>query len=114
MPAGGSVDIVLQWNDRFGYSGNDYDLFLKDYDSAIHLIRANTRSPVTVIRLNIFPIQTTQGMSGIDGVIIVDNHKMKPKQKRLKFMCIHQMAVRFTRIISRPKTQYSVTRLYRM
>lgn len=28
MPAGSRVRIVLQWNDKFGASGNDYDLYL--------------------------------------------------------------------------------------
>ncbi|MEI7649985.1 MAG: S8 family serine peptidase, partial [Methanomicrobiales archaeon] len=28
LPAGSSVRIVLEWNDQFGYSGNDYDLYL--------------------------------------------------------------------------------------
>ena len=28
MPAGGSVMVVLEWNDQFGSSGNDYDLYL--------------------------------------------------------------------------------------
>jgi len=30
IPYGQSVRIILQWNDRFGYSGNDYDLYLYD------------------------------------------------------------------------------------
>jgi subtilisin family serine protease len=33
MQAGGSVRIVLQWNDQFGSSGNDYDLGLYSYGS---------------------------------------------------------------------------------
>jgi hypothetical protein len=34
MPAESSVRIVLQWNDQFGASGNDYDLGLHSYDIA--------------------------------------------------------------------------------
>jgi len=30
MPYGSSVRIVLEWNDQFGHSGNDYDLVLYD------------------------------------------------------------------------------------
>ena len=30
LPAYSSVRIVLQWNDKFGSSGNDYDLYLSD------------------------------------------------------------------------------------
>lgn len=28
MPQGGGVTVILQWNDQFDYSNNDYDLFL--------------------------------------------------------------------------------------
>ena len=28
MPIGGSVWVVLEWNDQFGFSANDYDLYL--------------------------------------------------------------------------------------
>ena len=30
LPAGGTVTIYLQWNDQFGASGNNYDLYLGD------------------------------------------------------------------------------------
>jgi len=30
IPAQGSITTVLQWNDKFGSSGNDYDLYLYD------------------------------------------------------------------------------------
>ncbi len=33
LPAGGNVRLVLQWNDKFGSSGNDYDLYLYSYSS---------------------------------------------------------------------------------
>ena len=33
MPAGSSVIVVLQWNDQFGASGNDYNLYLFDMTS---------------------------------------------------------------------------------
>src|SRR5262245_36866424 len=32
VPAGGSLTCILQWNDPFGASGNDYDLLLLDQD----------------------------------------------------------------------------------
>ena len=34
MPVGGSVRIVLEWNDKFGSSGNDYDLYLINMSSS--------------------------------------------------------------------------------
>ena len=86
MPAGGSVDIVLQWNDRFGYSGNDYDLFLKDYDSGNTLDSSEYSQPG-----NGYPIEyisyTNNTGHEINGVIIVDNYKMKAKTKRLE-LCV--------------------------
>ena len=33
MQAGGSVGTVLQWNDQFGASGNDYDIYLYNLDT---------------------------------------------------------------------------------
>jgi hypothetical protein len=30
MPVGGTVTVILEWNDQFGASGNDYDLYLYD------------------------------------------------------------------------------------
>ena len=33
LPVGSSVLVVLEWNDKFGQSGNNYDLFLSDYSS---------------------------------------------------------------------------------
>ena len=32
VPAGGTLTCILQWNDPFGASANDYDLFLLDQD----------------------------------------------------------------------------------
>jgi hypothetical protein len=37
MSAGNSVRIVLQWNDQFGSSGNDYELGLYSYDSSSYV-----------------------------------------------------------------------------
>ena len=34
LPAGKNVSIVLQWNDRFGQSSNDYDLYLYSFSSS--------------------------------------------------------------------------------
>ena len=36
MPYGSSVRIVLEWNDQFGHSGNDYDLVL--YDTSYNIL----------------------------------------------------------------------------
>ena len=43
-PPFSSAIIVLQWNDAFGASGNDYDLYLCDYDTEeVLLYSANTQ-----------------------------------------------------------------------
>src|SRR4029450_6309384 len=34
-PAGGTLTCILQWNDPFGGSGNDYDLFLLDQNGSL-------------------------------------------------------------------------------
>lgn len=33
VPAGGSIQVVMQWDDPFGASSNDYDLYLFDSDT---------------------------------------------------------------------------------
>ena len=44
MPAESSVRIILQWNDQFGYSGNDYDLGLYSYDTSSYVaVSVNTQ-----------------------------------------------------------------------
>jgi hypothetical protein len=41
---GSSATIVLQWNDEFGASGNDYDLYLCDYNTGeVQLNSTNTQ-----------------------------------------------------------------------
>src|SRR5262249_42660593 len=35
VPAFTRVDCVLQWNDRFGHSGNDYNLFIYDQSNTL-------------------------------------------------------------------------------
>ena len=34
LPAGSSVTVVLEWNDKFGQSGNDYNLYLFKHNTA--------------------------------------------------------------------------------
>ena len=34
LPAASGVRIILQWNDKFGSSGNDYDLYLSDISNS--------------------------------------------------------------------------------
>ncbi len=70
LPAGSSVDVILEWNDKFGQSGNDYDLYLSDYSSVNVLASSvNTQSG------NGDPLEhltyTNTGSTPIDGEIDV-------------------------------------------
>jgi len=50
VPAGGTTRVFLQWNDKFGTSGNDYDLYITDitgatiYSSSMNL-QTGTQDP---------------------------------------------------------------------
>ncbi len=43
IPAGGTVDVILQWNDQWGSSGNDYDMLLVDATDPSTLLAGSTR-----------------------------------------------------------------------
>src|SRR5439155_25907365 len=53
IPPSDSVVCVLQWNDRFGGSGNDYDLYL--LDAAFNIVDASanfqtgSQNPIEVV-----------------------------------------------------------------
>ncbi|MCX6122088.1 MAG: hypothetical protein NTX44_10800, partial [Ignavibacteriales bacterium] len=40
MTAGGTVQIVLEWNDKFGSSGNDYDLYLYSLNPSLKVAQS--------------------------------------------------------------------------
>ncbi len=54
IPAGGSLSTVLQWNDKFGSSSNDYDLYLYSENSQkivaySEMIQNGSGDPIEVI-----------------------------------------------------------------
>ena len=49
VPAGGTLTCILQWNDPFGGSGNDYDLVLLDQN--LNLVADERRSRRTARRI---------------------------------------------------------------
>jgi len=40
LPVGGNVTITLQWDDKFGQSGNDYDLYLYSYSDGNYVAQS--------------------------------------------------------------------------
>lgn len=70
---GSSATIVLQWNDKFGASGNDYDLYLCDYNTGeIRAYSVNTQDgdddPIEFISCD------CSGSSVCEAVVVVSNH----------------------------------------
>ncbi|MGD0534090.1 MAG: PKD domain-containing protein [Methanoregula sp.] len=70
IPAGSSVQVVLEWNDKFGQSGNDYDLYLWDYNSGNRLDYSVTTQSGTGDPLEYFTYTNT-GSTPITGEIEV-------------------------------------------
>ena len=73
LPPGSSVDITLQWDDQFGHSGNDYDLYLSKFQSKTNygdirsskLVQSGTGDPYENIGV------TNTGTSTLECVIDV-------------------------------------------
>lgn len=75
---GSSATIVLQWNDAFGASGNDYDLYLCDYYTEEVLdysgdYQNGTEDPIEVI--NYF----NEGSSIVECSVEVDNYEAETR-----------------------------------
>ena len=80
---GSSASIVLQWNDKFNSSDNDYDLYLLDYyTEEVLLYSWNTQDgdddPLEVINC------TNTGSSLVECVIVVANYKGAAAMKTLE------------------------------
>lgn len=69
IPSGSGVWVVLEWNDKFGNSENDYDLYLSDSSPGDLAISANfqngTQDPIEYITY------TNTGSSSVTGIIDV-------------------------------------------
>jgi hypothetical protein len=70
LPPGSSVEVVLEWNDKFGQSGNNYDLYLWDYPSGTRLAYSIDTQSGTGDPLEYIPYTNT-GSTTITGEITV-------------------------------------------
>jgi hypothetical protein len=56
VPPGGTLTCILEWNDRFGSSANDYDLFLLDENlnvvSVSNDFQAGAQDPIEAISVS--------------------------------------------------------------
>ncbi|MFC1787397.1 S8 family serine peptidase, partial [Halobacteriota archaeon] len=74
MQAGGSVRIVLQWNDQFGYSGNDYDLGLYSFNSASYVAASVNTQNGDDDPLEFISYTVSGGTATGDYAIVVDKY----------------------------------------
>lgn len=80
---GSSATIVLQWNDKFGASGSDYDLYLCDYNTGeIRAYSVNTQDgdddPIEFISCD------CSGSSVCEAVVVVSNHNGTAAKRTLE------------------------------
>ncbi len=84
VPAGGALTCILQWNDPFGGSANDYDLVL--LDEALNVITASTdvqdgtQDPIEVIDV------VNQGGADALANIVID--RFAGDARRLELFCL--------------------------
>ena len=85
MPVGSTVAIVLQWNDTFGSSDNDYDLYLSDITPGqVALVASSTDSQTGAGSDPIEEITYTNTTgAAFDGEIDVNNYLGKAAPKTL-------------------------------
>ena len=84
MQAGGSVRIVLQWNDQFGSSGNDYDLYLYSYGSSSYVAGSTATQDDNGDPLEFISYTVPGGTPTADYAIIVDNYNGTATTKTLE------------------------------
>ena len=80
---GSSAIIVLQWNDRFGASDNDYDLYLCDHCTEDVLdyskcYQGGTNDPIEVIDY------VNEGTSLVECFVVVSNYNGKAETRTLE------------------------------
>jgi hypothetical protein len=83
IPNNGGVTVVLQWNDKFGSSSNDYDLFLFNIDGWDVLDRSTYTQDGDDDPLEFFTYTNTEGYT-IDAEIDVANYKGAAATKTLE------------------------------
>ena len=82
LPAGSGVSAVLQWDDRFGSSGNDYDLYFVDARTGTILDWSTYRQDGTGD-----PIETIEykndGFDTVEGEFVIRNYRGEAQVKTL-------------------------------
>ncbi|WP_292382934.1 PKD domain-containing protein [Methanoculleus sp. UBA430] len=74
IPPEGQVRVVLQWNDMFGSSGNDYDLYLCDYATGAVVASGTTAQNGDDDPLEALAYTNTQSIAE-DYAILVQNYQ---------------------------------------
>ncbi|MFC1786627.1 NosD domain-containing protein [Halobacteriota archaeon] len=74
MQAGGSVRIVLQWSDQFGFSGNDYDLGLYSFNTASYVAASVNMQDGNDNPLEFISYTVPGGTATGDYAIVVDKY----------------------------------------
>jgi hypothetical protein len=89
VPAGGTLTCILQWNDPFGGSANDYDLFLLDQDLSVIAMsidpQVGAQDPIEVVAV------VNQGASDAVAHVLID--RFAGETRRLELFCLGARAV---------------------
>src|SRR5262245_45400570 len=93
VPAGGTLTCILQWNDPFGGSSNDYDLFL--LDQALNPI-ATSADPQTGAQdpIEVVQVANRTGNDAIANVVIDRFGNAQPR--RLELFCLGAGALEYS------------------
>lgn len=90
VPPGGTLTCILEWNDPFGASGNDYDLFLLDENLNIVTVsddsQVGAQDPIEAI--SVFNL----GNSNAVGLLVI-NRFGQSAARRLELFCLGASAL---------------------
>jgi len=89
VPAGGSLTCILQWNDPFGGSANDYDLFLLDQNLNViatsNALQDGTQDPIEIVDV------VNQSTSDAVANVVID--RFAGEARRLELFCLGASAL---------------------
>lgn len=90
VPAGGTLTCILQWNDPFGASANDYDLFLLDQNLNVVAVsddrQAGAQDPIEVVSV------LNQGNTDAVANVLIDRFGSS-QPRRLELFCLGASAL---------------------
>ncbi len=78
IPPGGEVTVVLQWNDPWDASGNDYDLYLKDCSRGEELASSKNSQDGKGVPLEFFRY-TNPEKTARKGMVCIEKYSGEPK-----------------------------------